>query len=117
MARTWRSVLERAVPRLANLAVAAGALIAGYWAFGEAAIGALRISIALLFVLAAWKPGEALVLLAAFGPLGGAFAALTHGPVSWTLPLTLAFVGGDAIGRAVRGDGVADRWLVATAAA
>ena len=117
MARTWRSVLERAVPRLANLAVAAGALIAGYWAFGEAAMGALRISIALLVVLAAWKPGEALLLLAAFGPLGGAFAALTQGPVSWTLPLTLAFVGGDAIGRAVRGDGVADRWLVATAAA
>jgi len=117
MARTLRPVLERAVPRLANLVVAAGALIGGYWAFGEAAVGALRISMALLVVLAAWKPGEALVLLAAFGPLGGALDALTHGATSWTLPLALAFVGGDALGRALRGDRVADRWLIATAAA
>ncbi len=117
MARTLRSVLERAVPRLANLVVAAGALFAAYWAFGEAAVGALRISTALVVALAAWKPGEALVLLAAFGPLGGALAALTHSAASWTLPLTLAVVGGDALGRALRGDRVADRWLIATAAA
>ena len=117
MARTLRSVLERAVPRLANLVVAAGALIAAYWVFGEAAVGALRISTVLVVALAAWKPGEAFVLLAAFGPLGGALAALTHSGVSWTLPLTLAVVGGDALGRALRGDRVADRWLIATAAA
>ena len=117
MARTLRSVLERAVPRFANLVVAAGALIAAYWAFGEAAVGALQVSTALVVALAAWKPGEALVLLAAFGPLGGALAALTHSAASWTLPLTLAVVGGNALGRALRGDRVADRWLIATAAA
>lgn len=117
MARTLRLVLERAVPRLANLAVAAGALIAGYCTFGEAAVSALWISTALIAALAAWRPGDAFVLLAAFGPLGGALAALTHSAVSWTLPVTLAVVCGVALGRALRGDRVVDQWVIAAAAA
>jgi O-antigen ligase len=71
----------------------------------------LTLAAAALALLAAWRPAHALVVLAAFGPLGGALGALSHTPATWTIPLMFATLSGAWCGRAVRGEISTDRRL------
>jgi hypothetical protein len=69
----------------------------------------LKCATVAMAALAATRTADALVMVAALGPLGGALAALSNSPRSWTLPLVLALLFGAAIrgvtrGRAVRPD-------------
>ena len=71
----------------------------------------LTLGAAALALLAAWRPAHALVVLAAFGPLGGVLSALSHTPTTWTIPLIIATLSGAWCGRAVRGEISTDRRL------
>ena len=71
------------------LALMAAATIAGVF-LGTTPL-AMKAAIAAVIALAIWRPGDGLVVVAAFAPLGGALAALSHSSRSWTLPLVCAF--------------------------
>jgi O-antigen ligase len=75
------------------------------------AVPPLTLGAAALALLAAWRPAHALVVLAAFGPLGGVLSALSHTPTTWTIPLIIATLSGAWCGRAVRGEISTDRRL------
>ena len=91
-------MLNRSLAILAAIAVglcAVGILL------GAAPVS-LKITAVLIALLAATRTGDALVIVAALAPLGGALAALSGSPRSWSIPLVLALLFGAAVGRAVR---------------
>ena len=57
---------------------------------------ALAGSVAALLLITALRPADGLLLLAAFGPLGGALGALVPYRDGWTIPILLAFTAGYA---------------------
>jgi O-antigen ligase len=63
---------------------------------------AMKVAVAGLIALSAWRTGDALVVLAALGPLGGALSALTGSDAAWSIPLAFALVAGAGLHRAVK---------------
>jgi hypothetical protein len=99
-------MLNRSLAILA--AIATGLCGAGIF-LGTAPVS-LKLVVVTVAALAATRTGDALVIVAALAPLGGALAALSGSPRSWAIPLVLALLFGAAIRAAVRrqtGDGPA----------
>jgi len=63
---------------------------------------AMKVGVAGVMVLALWRIGDALVVLAALGPLGGALAGLSGSAASWSTPLAFALVAGAGLRCAVK---------------
>ncbi len=78
---------------------------------------AMKVGVAGLMVLAAWRLGDALVVLAALGPLGGALAGLSGSAASWSTPLAFALVAGAGLRCAVKPRALKDPVATGTAAA
>ncbi len=89
------------------LALMAAATIGGVF-LGTTPL-AMKAAIAAAIALAIWRPGDGLVVVAAFAPLGGALAALSHATRSWTLPLVCALLVGVAIREAIQPHPTRDR--------
>jgi len=95
------------------LALVATASVAGVF-LGTAPL-ALKLTIAAMVALAMWRPADGLVAVAAFAPLGGGLAALTHSSRSWSLPLVCAFLAGVAIRESIQPREPQDRAVMAVA--
>ena len=63
---------------------------------------AMKVGVAGLMILAVCRIGDALVVLAALGPLGGALAGLSGSAASWSTPLAFALVAGAGLRCAVK---------------
>ncbi len=80
---------------------------------------AMKLGVAGLMILAVCRIGDALVVLAALGPLGGALAGLSGSTASWSAPLAFALVAGAGLRCAVTpraskdpaATGVAAAWI------
>lgn len=96
--------LARLLALVAALLAAAG--VSGVF-FGPTPV-ALKLLALGVMAMAAWRTGDALVILAGLGPLGGALGAL-GGLTTWTTPLALALVAGAAWRGAIRPQAVSDR--------
>jgi len=105
--------MPRRLPSLL-LALVATASVAGVF-LGTAPL-ALKLAIAAMMALAIWRPGDGLIAVAAFAPLGGGLAALTHSSRSWSLPLVCAFLAGVAIRESIQPREPQDRVVMAVAA-
>jgi O-antigen ligase len=101
--------------RLVSLFLVVLAAIATAGVFLGPSSAALKISIALVIALAIWRTGDALVIVAAFGPLGGALAAVTGSGQSWAIALMFALFLGAAIRRLVSSPRVGDQALLTVA--
>jgi O-antigen ligase len=86
--------MARALTRIFAASVAAMAAIGLAGVYAGPAPLPLRVSAGGLLLLAAWRPADALLLLAAFGPLGGALDAVFQYRDGWTVPLMLAAAAG-----------------------
>ena len=84
------AVRSRVVGLAATLLGAAG--ISGVFFGSQPA--AMKVAIAGFVLLALWRIGDALVVLAALAPVGGALSALSGSNESWTTTLALALVAG-----------------------
>jgi O-antigen ligase len=89
--------MRRLLSRLTSAVIAAAALIGLAGVFAGNAHHAVQLCVAVLIATAAWRPAEALLLLAGIGPLAGALGAILPSPDGWTVPLTLAAAAGYAI--------------------
>ena len=107
--------MTRVLRGLAGLTVAAAAMagLAGV-ATGAAPL-ALACSVAALLVITAVRPAGGLLLLAAFGPLGGALGALVPYRDGWTIPILLGFTAGYALRASWRPRREGDGWFLAVA--
>jgi hypothetical protein len=100
---------------LAGLIVAAAAMAALAGVATGGAPLALAGSVAALLLITALRPADGLLLLAAFGPLGGALGALVPYRDGWTIPVLLAFTAGYALRVPWRPGRAGDRWFHAVA--
>ncbi len=82
------------------LAVAATASLAGVF-LGPTPL-VMKVAIAAVIALSAWRPGDGLVVVAAIAPLGGALSALSQAPRSWTVALLFALLAGVAFRESIR---------------
>jgi O-Antigen ligase len=107
--------MTRVLRGLAGLVVAAAAVtgLAGVVTGGTPP--ALTCSVAALLVITAVRPADGLLLLAAFGPFGGALGALVPYRDGWTVLLLLAFTAGYALRFAWRPRRDSDHWLLTVA--
>ncbi len=91
-------MVPRILTALAALLAATVMYSVGLLAGGSALLGSVMT---LMLVLAATGPERALLIVAAFAPMGGALAALTASRASWAEPLAMAVVTGWLLRRVV----------------